>query len=218
MKYGILFLSLFVVACATSQHTTDSSKAAQPAPPVFKSAPGKLIASEVMQQIYPNGLPTGAVLANDGVLGHAKIFTGGQSYNLFVYFPAGKEDLVLEQITGCQPECSQKFKAHYFEAGKLKRTVRFETLYPKKQVDNFQLSFRSLLPNVKFTNDLVDWFRLPKKGTTIEVLVLSKAPGNNALKKSTIYRTGRLEWDGAKFKFKELDGSRPIALKLSDVE
>lgn len=217
MKNYLLFLSLLFVGCATAQNPASKPTAAQAAPPAFKSVQGKLIASEVLQQIYPNGLPTGAVLASDGILSHAKIFTGGQSYNLLVYFP-GKEDLVIEQITGCQPECSQKFKAHYFEAGKLKRTVRFETLYPKKQVDNFQLSFRSLLPNVKFTNDLVDWFRLPKKGTTIEVLVLSKPPGSMALKKSTIYRTGRLEWDGAKFKFKELDGSKPIAMKLTEVD
>lgn len=218
MKYNILFLSLLFVGCATSQNPASKQTAAQVAPPAFKSVQGKLIASEVLQQIYPNGIPTGAVLTSDGVLGHAKVLTGGQSYNLFVYFPAGKEDLVVEQITGCQPECFQKFKAHYFEAGKLKRTVRFETLYPKKQVDNFQLSFRSLLPNVKFTNDLVDWFRLPKKGTTIDVLVLSKPPGSTTLKKSIIYRTGRLEWDGAKFKFKELDGSKPIAMKLTEVE
>lgn len=214
-----VFLFVFVAACASTP---------KPAPQIIgpqlpttgaplPSAPGKLMAGDIVKQIYPKGILVNSPMPKlDMVLTYLKISAGGQNYNIFVPFRGAKEDLVLEQITSCQPECSQKFKAHFFENGKLKRTTRFEALYPKKKVDNFQLSFKSLLPNVKFTNDFVDWFRLPKKGTTVDVLVLSKAPGSSALRKPIIYRTGELEWDGSKFNFKELEG-KPSKEKFSEL-
>lgn len=213
MKIVSLISLLFVVACATQKSSNPSSGTIY-----GPTLPKPYSAGDIVAQIYPNGIIEKQPLPKlDQKLSYLKI-AAGKNYHIFTMFRGSKEDLVLEQITSCQTECIQKFKAHFFTEGKLARTTRFEVLYPKKKVDNNQLSFKSLMPNTKFTNDFVDWFRLPKKGSTIDVLVLTKAPGSTLIRKSVIYHTGELEWDGAKFKFKELDGSKPVAIKLSEIE
>jgi hypothetical protein len=139
-----------------------------------------------------------------------------EGYYVFVLFKGDNADWIIEQGTGCGPECEQKFRVYKFENGKLTSNTKFEDLYPKQKVDTYIANVIKKLPKGHTNEDLQSWIRLPRSGKSIDILIVEQNPGHTS-GKVNVYRAGKLDWDGSRFDFVSTKPTKPSTIEISSV-
>ncbi|MEK6772895.1 MAG: hypothetical protein AABY64_03050 [Bdellovibrionota bacterium] len=139
-----------------------------------------------------------------------------EGYFVYTLFRGNNSDTVVEQRTGCGPECEQEFIVHVFKNGKLTANPKFEDLYPKKKLDKHLISLINKIPNGPNGETPQTWIRLPKFERSIDLLVVDQNPGATR-GQASVYRVGVLTWNGNSFDFKKMSLLKPSNIKIQDV-
>jgi hypothetical protein len=148
--------------------------------------------------------------------GYLKIGANMEGYFILVLFKGKGRDYVLQQTTGCGPECDQKFQMHVFQNGKLIKSSDFGDFYPKAKVDEHIQSVISTMPSGVERSALQSWIRLPRNGKSIQVLIMDQNPAV-ASDEVKIYEAGLLNWDGTRFSFKSAIVNKPSAIHAKEI-
>ena len=139
-----------------------------------------------------------------------------EGYYVFALFKSPSADWLIEQRTGCGPECDQTFEVYRFVNGKREKTKTLESLYPQRKVADHVAGLIKKLPKGHTGEALQTWFRLPKSGTSIDVLIVEQNPGHT-VGKVGVYEAGRLTWNGSGFDFKKLNPKNVSSIDISNV-
>lgn len=123
---------------------------------------------------------------------------------------------IIEQITGCGPECDQRFQVYKFENGKLSSKKTFDSLFPKKKVDEHVAKLVKKLPKGHTNQELQSWIKLPQSGKSIDVLIVEQNPGHTSGIVS-VYQAGKLDWNGSGFNFLPINPKKPSPIDISSV-
>lgn len=149
--------------------------------------------------------------------GYLKVTGAMEGYYIFALFKSPDADWIIQQNSGCGPECNQTFKVYKFVNGKLEPTKKFESLYLKNKVDLHIVSLLNKLPKGHTNEDLQSWLRLPKTGTSIDILILEQNPGHTSGKVG-VYQAGRLDWNGSGFNFVKQNPRTTSSIDIKDVQ
>lgn len=228
----LLFAHLTSCASKPMKEPQEGSGKKTEVPSTVKSAPVemKVEANKVVSEknvldyffeVYPkgSGRPVSEMSFEDKDIknGYLKITGAMEGYFLFVLFRGTDADWILEQGSECGPECSQDFKVYKFVGGKLKGQIPFERLYPKKKVEAHLDSLMLKLPKGSTGGDLQSWLRLPRTGTSIEILILEQNPGHVS-GSAGVYRAGHLEWVGSEFNFIPMNPTEVSSIGITAVQ
>jgi len=137
-------------------------------------------------------------------------------YLVLKLFHGEKKDYLIEQNTGCGPECEQRaFQVTVFQDGRKSESRELEPFYPKDRVDEFLKNQKKKLKKVE-GQELTPWLYLSPNEPKILVLLLGAAPGAGE-NKARVYEVGVLTWQGNAFDFKTNENLRPSSLKLEAI-
>lgn len=125
-------------------------------------------------------------------------------------------DWLVEQKTGCGPECEQSFKVYKFQNGKLQSEIPFQSLYPERKVSQHLGGLIAKLPKRGIGEPLESWIRLPQSGTTIDLLITDQNRGapEGQVK---VYLAGALNWNGSGFEWRAFQPNEPAKIDISEV-
>lgn len=207
---GILFLAGTLMATMPLSSASSSAAANEPKENVLT----------YFYKLYPlgSGKPVDQMSFQEKDIknGYLQVTGAMEGYYIFALFRGPKAHWLIQQGSECGPACNQNFKAYKFVNGKLETTKKFESLYPKDQVDKHVAKLIKKLPKGPTDEDLQVWLRLPKTGTSIDILILEQNPGHVS-GKSQVYEAGRLNWDGSRFNFKKLDAVKASSMDMAEV-
>jgi len=171
-------------------------------------------------EIYPkgSGKPVDGLNFEEKDISNGYLRATGnmEGYFVFVLFKGDKADWIIEQGTGCGPDCEQTFRVYKFENGKLTSNTKFESLFPKKKVDAHVARLVKKLPKGPTNEDLQSWLRLPQSGKSIDILIVEQNPGHTS-GKANVYKAGKLNWNGSGFDFAPMNPTKPSSLEISSV-
>lgn len=148
--------------------------------------------------------------------GYLKLTGNMEGYFVFVLFKGDKSDWIIEQSTGCGPECDQSFQVYSFANGKLSAKIKFESLFAKNKVDAHVARLIKKLPKGPNGEALQSWMRLPQSGKSIDILIVDQNPGFTRGKVS-VYQAGKLNWTGSRFNFVPMNPTKPSSIEISSV-
>lgn len=235
----ILLSTIFLVCCSTKTAQTESEKnvpqnsaiSLKPLDTISTNSPmpeNKLEEAKDAQnnvlsyfyEIYPkgSGKPVDGLnfLEKDISNGYLRVTGNMEGYIVFTLFKGDKFDWIIEQITGCGPECDQRFQVYKFENGKLSSKKTFDSLFPKKKVDEHVAKLVKKLPKGHTNQELQSWIKLPQSGKSIDVLIVEQNPGHTSGIVS-VYQAGKLDWNGSGFNFLPLNPKKPSPIDISSV-
>ncbi|MBK7891665.1 MAG: hypothetical protein IPJ84_12755 [Bdellovibrionales bacterium] len=171
-------------------------------------------------KLYPegSGKPFDQLVFEDQDIknGYLRVTGAIEGHYVFALFKSPNADWLIEQRTGCGPECDQTFKVYRFVNGKREETKTLESLYPQSKVDDHVAELMKKLPKGHTGEALQSWFRLPKSGTSIDILIVEQNPGHT-VGKVGVYEAGRLIWNGSSFDFKKLNPGNVSSIDISNV-
>ncbi len=223
--------SIVLVSCSTKPTQTKSINTLNTAGDIPSAAPTlenkpeetKSNQKDVLSyfyEIYPkgSGKPVGGLSFQEKDIKNGYLRVGGamEGYYVFVLFRADRADWIVEQSTGCGPECEQKFQVYKFENGKLSSKMEFYNLFPKNKVDAHVTNLIKKLPKGHTNENLQSWIRLPQSGTSIDILILEQNPGATS-GKVNVYKAGKLDWTGAEFNFIAMHPKKPSPIEILSV-
>ncbi len=228
----ILCFTIGVSGCVSNSPKSDKKTAENVAPDVT-SHPASQKSEEsttvevkrdvlfYFYSLYPrnSGKPVKGLQIDDEFKneGYLKVTGNMEGYLIFDLFRGKNQDYVIEQVTGCGPECDQKFKMHIFKAGKLVESQPLQFYYAEDKLGSHIEKMKSSLPRNATGEELQSWLRLPKSGTSIEVLIVDQNPGSTT-GKVAVYKVANLVWNGERFDLKTLNPQRPSTIKISEVQ
>lgn len=147
------------------------------------------------------------------------LVSGGEfdGYNIFKLFKAKSDDFILEQRSGCGPECEQNaFHVLVFKDGVFSRKVAFDSIYPKQQVDRIiKQKIASLNTKLK-TTKWQPWFQISRDDASIRILLLENRPGSD-VKRTRMVDVAKMVWKGFKFQLETVDLSKPTFVDLDAI-
>lgn len=172
-------------------------------------------------KLYPkgSGKPISGLQFEDKAIenGYLKVTGYMEGYFIYDLFKGKSEDYLIEQSTGCGPECDQKFTVHVFKKGKLIKSRSLDNYYPRIRVQRHIAKMKSALPRGHTDEPLQSWIMLPKQGTTLEVLIVEQNPGATT-GEVKVYKIGKLPWNGSSFDFQPLSPKTPSEIPIRDVQ
>lgn len=171
-------------------------------------------------KLYPkdSGKPVEGAFIQEQDLksGYLKVSGFMEGYLVFTLFKSSAEDMVVQQMSNCGPQCDQNFKVFIFKNGKIDTSKKLEDFYTPKQVDTHVAMMMQKLPATADKSDRHRWMRLAKSGRSIEILILDQKPGHTTGSPS-VYQAGSLNWTGTKFYFKKMQSLKPVSMKFEDI-
>jgi hypothetical protein len=230
MKFKLDFLfpclgALILASCTSAEHAGLDPKSGAPAIPQTQDggpkadestkaevrAPSKEIAKsnslnvlDYFYLLYPKGSGRPVLDLNFSIKdienGYLQVDGRIEGYMAFALFRGESSDWLIEEQTGCGPECEQaSLMAYKLESGKVQEKLKLADLYPRKAVGSFvDKQTKALARRYPNEKEIKPWFKLPKAGTSIEILLLvgsRQVPGAGA------YRIGALNWNKKSFDF-----------------
>lgn len=135
--------------------------------------------------------------------GYIKVTGNAKNYYVYNLFNSYATDYMVEQNTECKLTCTQSFKVHLFQDNELTKSRLFTDFYAKKDMSSHLAMMKKTLKS----ETLQPWIKLPKVGTSLEVLLLDK---------TSAYHVGYLAWNNETFDYKPL--KTPATISITDVQ